>query len=190
MANNVANVFAGKPMTSGGVYYAPAGTTLPADATTPLGADYRPLGYVSEDGLQPTNEASQEQIKAWGGDVVAAIQSEHTRSFEFTLLEVLSQEVSKFAFGAANVSGADGALTIKETGEQLDACVLVFEMKYQGRRMRVIAPYGQPAVTGEGAYTDSELSSYTITVECLKDATGTKVYRYYGDATASASDVS
>lgn len=178
MAQNVANVSAGKPMASGGVYYAPLGTPVPTDATTPL-AGFTALGYVSKDGLQSTNEASIEQIKAWGGDVVAAIQSEHTRSFEFTLLEVFSAAVSKFVFGEDNVTGEDGNLAILEKGEQLDQCVLVFDMKYGKKRMRIVTPIVQPAITGEGPFTDSELSSYTVQVECFKDTDGTKVYRYY-----------
>ena len=35
-----------------------------------------------------------------------------------------------------------------------------------------------PTVTGEEAWTDGSLSSYTVTVEAIKDDDGSRVYEY------------
>ena len=49
--NNKKNVSLGKPKKTGCLYYAPAGTALPTDATTALPAAYTCVGYLSEDGV-------------------------------------------------------------------------------------------------------------------------------------------
>src|SRR5699024_65458 len=104
MANPSANnVAAAKPNAAGGIYYGPLGTALPTDASTELDEGFTALGYISEDGITPSRDVSSEQIKAWGGDVVAALVTDDAKSFEFTLLEVFSADVQKFVHGADNV---------------------------------------------------------------------------------------
>ena len=53
MANVATNVTAGKPAVAGAVFRAvlSANLTIPTSATATLSADYKALGYVSEDGL-------------------------------------------------------------------------------------------------------------------------------------------
>lgn len=182
---DVSKVAAGKPMIGGGVYVLPASVALPTDANAAMPTGAIGLGYISDAGLRPTNDSSVDQIKAWGGDVVAAIQSEHTRAFEFTLLEIFNKDVNEFVFGKENVVGSDGKLTIKETGDQLDVTAMVFDMKYARKRMRIVVPIGQPTITGEEPYVDDNLSAYNVRVDCMKDKDGVKVYRYYEDQPAA-----
>ena len=78
-APDARNVAAAKPYAGGGIYWAPVGTALPTDEMTPLPAAYIPLGYVSEDGVQPTRDTNIEKIKAWGGDIVAALLADESR---------------------------------------------------------------------------------------------------------------
>lgn len=178
------NVAAAKPAVGGGVLYAPRGTALPADGSTALDVAFKPLGYISEDGIEPTRDTSVDKIKAWGGDVIAALVSDDSRSFKFTLYEIFSGDVQKFVYGEENVTVTDATsstgstLTILDKATKPEDCVLVFEMKFEGKKRRVVVAAADSTVSAEGKYADNELGSYEITVEALKDDTGTRVYDY------------
>lgn len=178
------NVAAAKPSAGGGVYYAPLATALPTDASTALAVAYKPLGYISEDGIVPSRDTSVDKVKAWGGDVVAALLTDESRGFAFTLLEVFSEEVNKFVYGAANVTVTVASPTVgtkvavQDTGYKPDNCVLVFDMKHGLKRRRVVVPVADSSVTGEEAFTDGGLHAYEITVEALKNAAGVRVFDY------------
>lgn len=181
---SVANVAAAKPYAGGGVYYGPLGTALPTDASTALNVAYKALGYVSEEGIRPSRDTSIEKIKAFGGDVVAALVSGDERSFEFTLLEVFSRDVNEFIYGAANVTyvaptpSAGTKVAVQDKAYKTDQCVLIFELKHGLKRRRIIVPIADPTVSGEEPYTDGGLSAYTMTVEALKNTGGVRVYDY------------
>ena len=70
MANVASNVSAGKPKTTGAIWVAPKGSTLPTDTATALDAAFKCLGYCSDDGLTNSTDLESETIKAWGGDTV------------------------------------------------------------------------------------------------------------------------
>ncbi len=186
-APSTKNVAAFKPDVGGGVLYAPAGTALPTDADTALDTAFVPLGYLSEDGIQPNRDTSIDKVKAWGGDVVAALKTDDSRSFVFTLYEVFSGDVEKFVYGADNVTvtaatTSEGTkLAIQDKATKPEDCVLVFEMKYEDKKRRVVIPLADSSVTSEGAYTDGGLGSYEITTEALKDDSGVRVYDYYSN---------
>lgn len=180
------NVGARKPMVGGGVYYVAGSTPLPTDATAELPEDILAgaLGYISEEGIQPTRETNVEKIKAWGGDIVAALLSDESASFEFTLLETFRKNVAEFVYSKDNVTftpaaaGAPSKVDIIDKGGKPEQGVFVFDMKHGKKRERVIVPVGDPVITGEEPWTDSGLSAYTVEVEAIKDADGARIYRY------------
>lgn len=186
------NVAAAKPAVGGGVLYAPLGTALPSDASTALDAAFVPLGYISDDGVEPDRSTDTEKIKAWGGDVIAALVSDDSRSFKFTVYETYYAAVQKFVYGDDNVTataagaGVGSTLTVLDKATKPDDCVLVFEMKFGDKKRRVVVPNADSSVTGEGPWQDNALSSYEITCEALKDDAGVRVYDYMvnDDATA------
>lgn len=183
-APDARNVAAAKPFAGGGIYWAPMGTALPTDEVASLPAAYQPLGFVSEDGVQPTRDTSIEKVKAWGGDIVAALLADESRSFEFTLLEIFYEEVLKFVYGAANVTmtaatvSAGTKYAVLDKGGKRDNVILVFDMRHGSKRRRLVVPVADYNVTGEEPYVDNALTAYGVTVEAIKDTTGTRVYDY------------
>ncbi len=188
-APNTRNVAAAKPGIGGGVYRVPLGTALPTDADAPLSAAILAgaLGYVSDAGIVPTRDTSVDKPKAWGGDIVAQLLTDESRSFAFTLLEVYSQAVQTFVHGTANVTAtpatttAGEKLSVVDKGGKPDQCVLVFEMKHGAKRRRVVVPMADPVVDSEEPWTDGGLSAYGINVEAIKDTSGARVYEYFSN---------
>lgn len=180
MANNSANVTAGKPRVGGGIYIAPVETTLPTDAKTTLSADFKALGYVSEDGVVNSNSPESENIKAWGGDNVLTIMTSREDTFNFTLIEVMNVEVLKLVYGDDNVSGAlSTGITIKANNSDLDSHVIVIDTILKGGVMqRTVIPAATVSEVGDITYKDDEAVGFETTVSCEADASGNTHYTY------------
>ena len=180
MANNSANVTAGKPRIGGGIYIAPAGTTLPTDAKTALSSDFLALGYVSEDGVVNSNSPESENIKAWGGDNVLTIMTSREDTFTFTLIEVMNINVLKLVYGDDNVSGAlSTGITVTANNGELESHVIVIDTILKGGVMqRTVIPAGTVSEVGDITYKDDEAVGFKTTVSCEADASGNTHYTY------------
>jgi hypothetical protein len=180
MAQTVGNVSAGKPAIGGAIWRAAKGTTAPTDATTTLAADFKALGYCSEDGLTNSNSPETTDIKAWGGDTVLNIQEEKSDTFQFTLIEVLNEEVLKAIYGSANVSGtlATG-IEIQANADEQEEAVWAIDMVMNSNTVkRVVIPHGKISEIGDISYTDSDAVGYEVTVTALPDSSGNTHYEY------------
>lgn len=179
MSNNKSNVHLGKPKVGGSVFVAPAGSTLPTDATTALDVAFKNAGYISEDGVTNSNSNSVENIKAWGGDVVMTYNSEHTDTFGLTLIETTNTDALKLAFGSANVTTTSSLISIAANGKEPDDLSVVIEMVLQnGKAKRVVIPLCNVTEVGEITYSDTEAVGYDITLTALADSTGNTHYEY------------
>lgn len=191
-ANTGAKVAALVPKAGGGVYFARAGTALPTDASTALAGTYQCLGAVSSDGVKPSRDVKADQVKEWDGTTLAVLKSDNELSYEFTLESILDSDTLGYVFGSSNVtvtapSSTSGTKTaIVDKGDYLSAGVVIFEMRYGGKKIRDIVPMGDPAITGEEAYQASGLTGYTVSLAALKDATGVRYYRYIEDTDKTA----
>ena len=164
-----AYVNVGKPDTgvSGGVSSAPLGTTLPADATTALDAEFTNYGFISEDGLTETNEKSSDKIKAWGGRIVKNLQTDSSASFALWFIECSNGDVLKAICGEDNVPVDGTIITAKFDLEQLPSRVWNFDVRDGDNRVRVSVPNGQITELGDVTYGDEDVIAYEVTVDAL-----------------------
>lgn len=187
MANTKENVTFGKPKVSGAIYRAVCGdgVTIPTTVSEDLDSDLVCLGYVSEDGVTHTMENSDEGIKAWGGDTVLVPDVDRTDSFQFTLLEVMNEDVLKAVFVDSNVtvtaatSSAPKQISVASNSAVQPDCVWVIDMIMQGGNpKRIVIPKGAITEIGEVTYKDDEAVGYQITVNGKADTSGNTHYEY------------
>ena len=190
MSGKATNVTAGKPKTSGAVFTAPVGSTLPTDAVTSIASiseAYKDLGYVSEDGLTESISIATSAIKEWGGSIVLITQDEKTATFKFKLIEYLNKEVQKFANGDEAVSGTiESGLKISVTDADADERVLVFwQILRGGIPLRIVVPRCKITAIGDIVYKGNEAVAYDLTVQAIKNDSGQYYDKYMGGATGA-----
>lgn len=182
MANDSANVGAAKPNVGGALWWAPAGTAVPTDASTPLSSDFKCIGYLSEDGLTEKETRSFTKHKAWGGDTVASSQTEYAKAYGFTMIET-NDTTMKARYGADNVEvGEDGKVEhVKHNAKELPEGAWVAEMIIANRICRKVMPRGKIEEVGEVTYKDSDLVKYPATIGLLPDKNGDYENDYYAE---------
>jgi hypothetical protein len=183
MANTAANVVAGVPLATGGVLLGALTAAAPTTAASTL-TGFSAAGYIGEDGVTETNERSTDRIRAWGGDTVKVVQTEHNVTYQFTFLETLNADVLKAVYGEDNVTTTAATVSTGTLHEvQINAAALphksyVFEVKDGEAKIRIYVPDGQITEVGEITYSDSEVIGYQVTVEAFADELGNKAYKF------------
>lgn len=180
MANNAANVTAGKPQPQGGVFRAPLGTTLPTDATSTKDVAFVGLGLVSDAGLVQTYNHQSTEIKDWSGATVYTTEEGLTDQYKFTLIEAVNVDVLKAFFGENNVSGtlATG-ITVTGNSKNTPPASYIFEMSVaDGGYRRVVLPNAKPVTRDDVNYVNNNVVGYGMTLVCYPDATGNTHYEY------------
>ena len=185
------NVLVGVPdKVSGGVYMADSVLDVAeypvTDLTTPP-TDMTPGGFISEDGVTESNESDTERIRAWGGDTVRVVQTDHTVTYSFTFLESKNAAVLKAVYGEDNVDTSNGLVTVNVNSDVLPHRSWAFEMKDGDSRIRVFVPDGQITTRGEITYTHTGAIQYEVTVEAFPDADGNKAIKVIDDGSGDDS---
>lgn len=180
MANTAINVSTGRPNIAGAVYVGAIGTaTVPTDATTTLGSDFTCLGYVSEDGLENSNELTMSDIKEWGGSIVYRSLTEMVDNFSLKLIESENVDVLKAVYGDDNVTESSGAITVNVKSSDPEEKIWVFELSLRGnKKKRIVIPDGAVTSRETIAYKADEAIAYGITVSAYPDANGSTHKEY------------
>lgn len=179
-AGSAANVTTGKHLVDGGIYFAPAGTTLPTDATTALGSTFTNLGYISEDGVTIQYTRTSEDMKEWNGDVIDTLTTEHGVAFKAKFLESVKPEVLKVIYGDDNVTVATGgAITVNVNANDLDEYVFVIDTVVKGdRKQRRVFPRGKLTELGDVVMSANEATAFDATITALVGSDGDKEKLY------------
>ena len=186
--NDSSNVSTGKPAVGGAIFVAPAGTTVPTDATTPLAGAFVGLGYVSEDGLTNTVETDTNDVNAWGGDTVLSEQTSYKETFGFGLIETKEAALAQY-YGPENVEvDGSGNITVKHNGRTLPEQVAVVEtVLSDGRVKRTVIPKAKMSDrSGDVTYTDGDAVTYPIVWNAKPDQNGDTAIDYIAAVEESA----
>lgn len=189
MTQNAANVAASAPTVNGALAWAPLGTVIPTDATSPLPAAAKWLGYISEDGIQSSGEApSTTDVNAYGGDKVATLKStKRTIARTVKLIEVINPDVLSFAFGEGNVTVTADAtdqhqlIAVAEDTADLPKGIFFIEslLGSDGSiKQREILPNAQPILNSEDPLVHTAVGGFEFVINADPDANGKPRYRY------------
>lgn len=177
------DILIGAPVTAtGGVMHAPVGTAFPAKISEPFAKGWVKGGYVGEDGVTRTIDASDDKIKAWGGDVVRILRSEHSVSYTFQFLESRNAETLKILFGEGNVHVTTDEVTVDLKSEMVPRRSFAFDMRDGDAKVREEVPDGQISLSGDVQFVHSDIIRYEVTIEAFPDENGVKARSRMGVA--------
>lgn len=183
MALNAENVVVAA---NGAVYLAPAGTTLPTDATTALNVAFVELGYVGEDGVEFAPEITVEGVPAWQSlSPIRNLLTEYALTATMTLLE-WKKETLELAFGGGvftdNLDDTWDFL-LPAPGEQ-DVYAMVIEGHDGAERYRIVLDRVQLDSTDAIVLNKGEAAGLPVTVKALAGLTAGRPGAIYGSTAA------
>lgn len=170
--NNKANVGAAKGVAGGYIFWAPAGTELPTDYSTPLSEAFVNLGFVTDDGVSMSDEADTEDHSDLNGEVVDSSRTGYKSTLVATLME-FKKATQELYYGTSNVTDVGGLLTVHNRGDEAPHGVLVLELLLKGkRRLRKVCPDAQIVEMGELKAVSSDIYAREATFNLYKDDSG------------------
>ena len=187
MSQQALDVSVGKPRAAGGIYAGETSIPAPTDATTALSQALVNLGYVSEDGLVNSIEASTENVTAWGGDTVLTVRTSRNETFTWTFIQTNDAVMSE-VYGPDNVStGSNNSLTVLHNSRDLPRRLYVFEILMTNDRVkRIVVPNAQITEVGDVTYVDGEAIGYEVTLSAFPDDAGNTAYEYIAEFAGGA----
>lgn len=163
--NTKSNVSLGKPLSTGSVWWAPAGTPLPTDANSPLDDAFVCVGYISEDGITNAVDTDNTDVNDMGGVKVLSEISSYGETYQFAMLE-LNEHSARLRYGAGNVTAAeDGTLTISHSMPTGESICMVLEILLTGRKVkRIVIADATVSEYGDTQYSAGDAVMYDVTM--------------------------
>jgi hypothetical protein len=190
-ADNVLELLAPSPRTSGSILWAPIGTALPTtsyadlDGTPTTG--FADLGFADDNGLKQRETRSTTDVFVWGGDLAGTLQTQYDRTMTFRLMQFRNTEVLAAAYGISNVSVVPATSTngkeiaVKLNPNLLDTRSWVFDGFYAENLVRVVIPIGRVVTVGEVDMTHKAYMTIECTLKAYPDSNKNHGYLYVND---------
>lgn len=196
-ADNVLELLAPSPRTSGSILWGPIGTALPTTSYAPLdgstaGAKFTDLGFADDGGLKQRETRSTTDVFAWGGDLVGTLQTQYDRTMTFRLMQFRNTEVLAAAYGLSNVSVIPATSTngkeiaVKLNPNLLDTRSWVFDGFYAQNLVRIVIPIGRITTIGEVDMTHKSYMTIECTLKAYPDSNKNHGYLYVNDGQPTA----
>lgn len=176
----------------GYLWIAPKGTPVPTGCTPAMSAmaGFICIGYVVEDGITETLDASSDSLKDLNGDTIAMTNASTTETITATLVSV-SEGSLGVQYGSKNVSVAeDGSITVDHNWSNADeeyAAVLDLLLK-DGMPLRKVVAAAKVTERGDVTFSGSELLGREVALTYLSDENGSTCKDYYGVKASGVTD--
>jgi hypothetical protein len=179
MGNYTAYITVGKPKSTGAIFYAPAGSTLPTAADAELDEAFVCVGTIGDDGLTRKIKRSMKDIKDWGGNTVKVVQTDVKETFSFTMIEALNLDVQKVVYGEDNVGGVTNTGMVAHTSaEPVEHAWVIDQILDGGSLLRIVIPHGKITELSDVAFKVDQAIGYGVTITALSDTAGTTSIDY------------
>lgn len=184
MAQTARNSVYSKPKVGGAVWSAPAGSTLPTDASAELDKAFKAWGFISDAGVKENNSPTSTNKKAYGGTTVLVIEGGNELTYTFTPIEYLNPHVQEEIYGSSHVTKAGEKLGgVEVTDDTHGHRVFVFEhVLSDGTIERDVLPDAVVSGFAANTYSESDALGPEVTVTPFPDSRGVKVYKYFAAA--------
>lgn len=190
-ADNVLELLAPSPRTSGSILWGPIGCVLPttsyADLDGTASTGLTDLGFADDNGLKQRETRSTTDVFVWGGDLAGTLQTQYDRTMTFRLMQFRNVEVLKATYGISNVSVVPATATNgKEIAVKLNANILdtrswVFDGMYGDNLVRIVIPIGRVVTIGEIDMTHKAYMTVECTLKAYPDSNKNHGYLYVND---------
>lgn len=199
-AQNVLQLIAPSPRTTGSVLWAPLAATLPTTSyatlqagtgTGPTATGLTDLGFLDENGLKQKENRKTTDMFAWGGNIVGTLQDTYDRTMTYKLLQFNNQNVAAAGYGISNVSytaattSNGNEIAIQMNAKLLDTRSWVFDGIYNAALARVVIPIGRVITLGEVDMTNKAYMTTECTLKAYPDSNNNHGYMYLNDGQVS-----
>jgi len=174
---------------TGAVYFAASSASAPANATDPVPAGYRDVGFISEDGVTEAYEDDVEEIVAWqGATVVRTVLTSSEATLAFQMIETNKNSLELYHKGSEITGPGPFVLKVKPPTQVRQK--MIFDVIDGDKHIRIYIPDGEVKERGEIVYASGEPVGYEVTVTAYPVADGDDqvvLYKYSDDEAWGAS---